>query len=149
MIVTTTELGQTTLYPDIITEITRNTPAAAEAQILEAEDMCKTYLCKYDLIALFGNPSATPPVLPTVTSPFLKGIIKTIATYHLVRQAAPNIDVELWRDEFDLAIKQLEQIRDGAMNLPNVPYASDASPVSSNASESVSWSSNVKRKNHF
>lgn len=149
MIVTVSDLEQTTLYPEVITEITRNNPAAALAQIEEAEDLCKTYLCKYDLTAIFGNPSATPPVLPSVSSPFLNGIIKTIATYHLLRQAAPNIDIEIWRDEFDLVIRQLEQLRDGQMNLPGVPYASSSDPKPDYASECVSWDSNPKRNNFF
>lgn len=149
MIVTISDLEQTTLYPEVITEITRNNPAAALAQIEEAEDLCKTYLCKYDLTAIFGNPSATPPVSPSVSSPFLNGIIKTIATYHLLRQAAPNIDIEIWRDEFDLVIRQLEQLRDGQMNLPGVPYASSSDPAPDYASQNVAWNSNPKRNNFF
>lgn len=154
MIVTISDLEQTTLYPEVITEITRNNPAAALAQIEEAEDLCKTYLCKYDLTAIFGNPAPVPASsaggsAPTVSSPFLNGIIKTIATYHLLRQAAPNIDIEIWRDEFDLVIKQLEQLRDGQMNLPGVPYASQSDPKPDYATESVSWESNPKRNNFF
>ena len=147
MIVTVEELGQTSLYPEVIETITRDSAEAAELQILAAESLCKTYLGRYDLAAVFGE-GETPP---TVSSPLLKKIVKIIASYYLVRMANPNVDLELFRDDYKDAITLLEAIRDGKNNLVEVPYPTDdpSTPGDESNQTGVSWNSNPKRINHF
>ncbi|MBR6077264.1 MAG: DUF1320 family protein [Paludibacteraceae bacterium] len=148
MIVTVEELSQTSLYPEVIAAITRNNPEAAAMQILAAESLCKTYLTKYDLKAAFGDED-TPP---TVTSPALKKIVKMIASYYLVRMAAPNVNVELFRDDYLAAMQLLTDIRDGSNSLTELTYPQD-DPDTPDIDESnqtgVAWGSNPKRTNHF
>lgn len=145
MIVTVDELGKTSLYPEVINAITRNDPAAAELQILAAEDMAKSYLFKYDLLAAFGN--ETDP--PAVDSPLLGKIVKMIASYFLVRMANPNVNIELFREDYLYAISLLEDIRDGKNNIC-LPYAPDDPDTPDDESAgSMSWSSELKRKNYF
>lgn len=146
MIVTVEELGQTSLYPEIIETITRGNQEAAELQILAAESFCKSYLFKYDLKAAFGT--ETEP--PTVHCEMLKKIVKMIASYFLVRMANPNVDLELFRLDYELALDMLKDIRDGKNNLVELPYAKDDPETEEDeADSSVSWSSNVKRIQHF
>lgn len=146
MIVTVEELGQTSLYPEIIDTITRGDQEAAELQILAAESLCKSYLFKYDLKAAFGE--AGEP--PAIQCEMLKKIVKMIASYYLVRLANPNVDLELYRLDYQLAIDMLKDIRDGKNNLVELPYAKDDPETEDDESDgSVAWSSNPKRIQHF
>lgn len=149
MIVTVEELGQTSLYPEIIETITRGNQEAAELQILAAESLCKSYLFKYDLKAAFGD-CWGEPACPPVQCEMLKKIVKMIASYYLVRLANPNVDLEVYRLDYELAIDLLKDIRDGKNNLVELPYAKDDPETEDDESDgSVSWSSNPKRTNHF
>lgn len=146
MIVTVEELGQTSLYPEIIETITRGDREAAELQIVAAESLCKSYLFKYDLKAAFGE-NGEPPA---IQCELLKKIVKTIASYYLVRLANPNVDLELYRLDYQLALDMLKDIRDGKNNLVELPYAKDDPETEDNESDgSVAWNSNVKRVQHF
>lgn len=145
MLVSIEELGKTSLYPEIIETITRNDAEAAELQILAAESLCRSYLFKYDLAAAFGT--ATEP--PKTESPLLKKIVKTIAAYYLVRMANPNVDLELFRDDYEAAIQLLADIRDGKNSL-ELPYAQDNPDTpETEGGNAVSWDSNPKRTNFF
>ena len=145
MIVTVEELGRTSLYPEIIDTITRQDPEAAELQILAAEELCRSYLFKYDLTAAFGSGGQ----VPTVDSPLLRKIVKVIASYYLVRMANPNIDLELYHDDYEAALQLLADIRDGKNNL-NLPYAQDDPDTAEDESlHGVAHDSNPKRQNFF
>lgn len=145
MLVTIEELGQTSLYPEIIDTITRGNPRNAVLQLMAAEDLCKSYLIKYDLDAAFGTED-TPP---TVESPLLKKLVKTIASYYLVRMANPNVDIALYREDYEHALQLLADIRDGNNSLA-LPYApDDPSTPEDESTGSVAWSSEAKRKNYF
>ena len=147
MIVTVEELSQTSLYPEVIEAITRDNPAAAEMQILAAESLCKSYLTRYDLRAAFG----TEDQAPTVKSPILEKIVKTIASYYLVRMAAPNVDVELYRLDYEEALRLLADIRDGNNSIVELSYPQDdpTTPEDESNLTGVNWSSNPKRTNFF
>lgn len=145
MLVTIEELGQTALYPEIIETITRGNLRDAVLQLMAAEDLCKSYLTKYDLVAAFGTED-TPPA---VVSPLLKNLVKTIAAYYLVRMAGPNVDIELYREDYGQALQILKDIRDGNNSLA-LPYASDNPDTPEDESAGgVAWDSEIKRKNYF
>lgn len=145
MLVTIQELAATSLYPEIITAITRDDPHAAELQILSAEELCKSYLFKYDLNAVFG----TPNTLPTHPSELIKKLVKIIASYYLVRMASPNVNIDLYRLDYQDAMKMLEDIRDGRNN-PNLPYAVDNPDTPQDeAGDSFFYSSNPKQQQFF
>lgn len=145
MLVTLQELALTSLYPEQITAITRNNPQAAELQILSAEELCKSYLFKYDLNAIFGTPD-TPPSHP---SEMVKKLVKIIASYFLVRMAAPNVNIDLYRLDYQDAIRMLEDIRDGNNN-PNLPYAYDNPDTPEDeAGDSFFFSANPKQNQYF
>ncbi len=145
MIVTVAELGKTSLYPEIINKITRNDNSAAELQILAAEEYAKSFLFKYDLNAIFGT--ETEP--PTHKSELIKRIVKTIASYYLVRMANPNVQIELFRADFEDVKTLLEDMRDGKNN-SGLPYATDNTTTPEDEGNSdIHFSSNPKRTNHF
>lgn len=145
MIVSTDDLKKTELYPEIVSQIIRNDSETAELQIQAAEDIVATYLFKYDLNAILGT-SEEPP---TFDSPMVKKMVKIIATWFLLKMANPNVDIGLWKEEYDQVIKMLEEIRDGKM-VPRLPYAPDNEETPEDESGSdVYFSSNIKRIQHF
>ncbi len=160
MLVQPSELN-TELYPEVIAAITRSNPAETIAQIKAAEDFCKSYLFKYDLKALFGstdNSGVVPvEIPPTVIDENLKKTIKVIASYWLVRKANPNVNVELFREDWELMIGNKEvpgwlyDIKEGNIN-PDWPYKADntETPEDEGAqNDGVFWGSNSKRTQRF
>ena len=156
---------KTELYAEIVDDITRGDEEEVITQIKAAEDFCKSYLFKYDLKKLFGVDAVpavgetpeVPAVAPTVIDENLKKCIKVIATYWLVRKSSPNVNVDLFREDFEMMIGNKEtpgwlmQIRDGYLN-PNWPYKIDdpeTPDVDESQPTSVSWSSNTKRTQSF
>lgn len=145
MIITIAELGKTSLYPELINKITRNDNEAAELQILAAEAYVKSFLFKYDLVAIFG----TETEAPSFNSELVKKLVKIVAAYYLVRMANPNVQIELFRADFEDAQKLLENLRDGTNNA-GLPYATDNPDTTNDESNSeIHFSSNPKRTNHF
>lgn len=150
MIITVDDLRKSSIYPEILDIITRKDDTVVEMQILAAQSLCASYLFKYDLKPVFGDDSAVPAVPPAVVSPVLQKIVKIIASYYLVRQSNPNIDLELYRKDYEDAIALLENIRDGQNNLTELSYRQDDPDTPEDESANgVSWSSNPKRTNYF
>lgn len=145
MLVSIEELALTSLYPEQITAITRNNPQAAQLHILSAEELCKSYLFKYDLTAIFGTDNK-PPSHP---SELIKKLVKIIASYFLVRMASPNLNIELYRADYNDALQLLEDIRDGRNN-PNLPYANDNPDTPQDETEGGFYFNSIaKRGNYF
>jgi len=150
MIITVDDLRKSSIYPEILDIITRKDDTVVEMQILAAQSLCASYLFKYDLKSVFGDDTVTPAVPPAVVSPALQKIVKIIASYYLVRQSNPNIDLELYRKDYEDAIALLENIRDGQNNLVELTYRKDDPDTPDDESANgVSWSSNPKRTNYF
>ena len=142
MLVSVEELGQSDLYPEIISKITRGSNTEAELQLATSEDIVKGYLSKYDLVAIFGNGTTQP----TVESLSVKRIIKTIAAWFLIKRANPNVNTELFYDDYKNAIKWLEDVQAGKINL-GLPFA----PVTpeTEANDGVYFTSLPKQRNFF
>ena len=150
MIITIDDLRKSSIYPEILDIITRKDESVVEMQILAAQSLCASYLFKYDWKPVFGDDSTVPAVPPAVVSPALQKIVKIIASYYLVRQSNPNIDLELYRKDYEDAIALLENIRDGQNNLIELTYRKDDPDTPDDESANgVSWSSNPKRTNYF
>lgn len=151
MIITVQKLQQTALYKEICDLITRDDDNTVTLQILAAQSLCATYLFKYNLREVFGDDTSEQVVEPTVKCPALEQIVIIIACYKLVRIASPNVDVELYREDYLQAIKLLEDIRDGNNNLTELHYISDdpTTPEDESQTNGVTWSSNPKRTNFF
>jgi len=145
MLVSVEELSKTSLYPEIIDKIVRGSRESAELQILAAEGWVKSYMSKYDLIAIFGT--ETEP--PAFQSELIKKVVKIIASYYLVRLANPNVDIELYRADYEDVLKWLEDLQAGKLN-PDLPYAPDDGEDGNGAANGDVWfESNPKRINFF
>lgn len=144
----------TELYPEIVNEITRNNSDEVLLQLKSAEDFIKGYLFKYDLKALFGTP--TEPA--TFIDESLKKCVKIVASYWLVRKANPNVNLEVFADDFALMIGTnkepgwLIDVKNGNIN-PEWPYKIDDVTTpdvdESKVDNPVFWASNYKRTNSF
>ena len=144
----------TELYPEIVNEITRNNSDEVLLQLKSAEDFIKGYLFKYDLKALFG----TQTEAPTYVDESLKKCVKIVASYWLVRKANPNVNLEIFADDFSLMIGTnnepgwLIDVKNGNIN-PDWPYKPDDVTTpdidESEAINPVFWASNYKRTNSF
>ncbi|MDY0104407.1 MAG: DUF1320 family protein [Lentimicrobium sp.] len=140
MLVSIEELGQTSLYPEIITKITRGNEESAVLQIMAAESLVKSYMSKFNIDAIFG----TETVEPTHPDEHIKKLVKIIASYYLVRRSNPGVDIELFRADYEDAIDWLKDLQAGRAN-PNLPALDSEEKLETG----VSWSSNKKRTNHF
>jgi hypothetical protein len=148
---------KTELYDEIVDEISRGDSDEVVTQIKAAEDFVKSYLFKYNLKALFGDDTVDPVVAPTYVDENLKKCVKIIASYWIVRKVNPSVNVDLFRDDYEMMIGTksepgwLTQVKEGYL-VPSWPYAID-NPDTPDTDESensqVNWSSNTKRKNHF
>lgn len=141
-IITVADLG-TTLYPEIIDEITRADGSVTDAAISAAENEAKMYLGRYDLDALFG----TTTEAPTLTDAYLQSLVKDMACWHLVRLANPGTDYQTFRTAYLDALNALKEIRNGAANPHGWPYAATLSDTPDG--NAVSWTSNERRNNHY
>lgn len=151
MIITVEELQKTTLYEEITDAITRDDDTVIKMQILAAQSLCATYLFKYQLKPVFGDDTVTPVVAPTKKCPALENIVKVIACYYLLRQSNPNVVIDLYKDDYEQAIKLLQDIRDGNNQLSELDYAENDpdTPYDESIANGVSFSSNPKRQNFF
>lgn len=143
----------TELYPEVIEEITRTDEDEIQEQINSAEAFVKGFLFKYDLKALFGD--ATNEA--TVKDSALKKCVKIVAAYFLVRKSNPNVQLDLFREDYMLMIGTKEEpgwlyeIRNGEIN-PDWPYKQDdpVTPEDESTQQSdVYWTSTTKRTNRF
>lgn len=151
MIITVEELQKTSLYEEITDAITRDDDSVIKMQILAAQSLCSTFLFKYKLTDVFGDDSVTPAVAPIKRCPALAEIVKVIACYYLLRQSSPNVNIELYKDDYDQAIELLKDIRDGKNQLSELDYIEDnpETPYDESQATGVTWNSNPKRTNHF
>lgn len=145
MLVTVEELGKTSLYPEIIKAITRNSEEAAELQILSAESLVRSYMSRYDLNAIFGTSVQEPTFIGSDVH-LIKKVVKIIASYYLLRIANPNVNIELYRADYEDAIDWLKELQDGKVN-PDLPYKPQI-PEGDNNNDAW-WASNNKRQNSF
>lgn len=144
----------TELFPEIVEEIVRGNSDEVLLQIKSAEDFVKGYLFKYDLKALFG----TATTQPSLVDESLKKCIKIVASYWLVRKCNPNVNIELFANDYGLMIGSekepgwLINVKNGDIN-PDWPYKPDdvTTPDIDESEEDkpVFWISNYKRTQRF
>jgi phage gp36-like protein len=147
MLVTVEELGKTSLYPEIIQKITRGDTEAAALQILAAESLVRSYMSKYNVTAIFG----TETEAPTFTGPdveLIKKIIKIIAAYYLVRLSNPNVNIELYRADYEDALEWLKELQAGNVN-PTLPYQPDDPDTPEDESAGDVFFDSLPKQNNF
>jgi len=135
----------THLYSEVRNEVVRDNNDIIDKAIISAVTEAKSYLSRFDLLKLFGNDD-TPP---TVEDENLKGKVKDIACWRMIKLANPNISMELFKTLYDDAIKWLKDVQSGKADPEGWPYKKDEAETDYNENDNIQWSSNIKRNNHF
>lgn len=134
------------LYEEIIEEIVRTDESIVQSHIDAAVNEAKSYLNRYNIVALFG----TNETAPTFTDPVLVSKVKDMAVWNLLTLASPNISLELYSKRNDAAVKWFRMIMEGDVDPHNWPLAADDPATPENeAIGGVTWNSNTKRSNHY
>jgi phage gp36-like protein len=132
----------THLYGENIDEITRNSDLLVTIAINAAISEAKSYLNKYNLDLLFGDP-------PTPADENLRNKVKDLACWHLVSLANPNINYEVFRDRYEKSLRWFEFVMKGQMDPQGWPYKEDDADTPYNEGGSISWTSETKRTTNF
>ena len=135
---------KTHLYQEVIDEIIRAYESIAQDAIASAIDMAKSYLSRYDLVALFGSGSAEP----TVSSPVLRRHVKDLACWYVLTLGNPNVELALFEKISDNAMRWLRDVQRGMSN-PDWPYRDTSAMPTPPDGDSIAFSSNPKRSNHW
>jgi phage gp36-like protein len=139
---------KTHVYAEIIDEITRQDDEIVEKGIKAAIGEAKSYLSRFDKLAIFGTDTVTPTVSDDDLA-YLREIVIEIAVWKIVRLSNPNVELKLMRTGYEDAINWLKMVQKGQVD-PSLPYkADDATTETFNENSSVQFSSNTKRNNHF
>lgn len=103
------------------------------------ESEARSYLNRYNLTTMFNT---------AYTDKFLRGLVKDIVCWHIIKLANPNIDMALFRTLYEDAIKTLEKVMKGLID-PQWPLREDDAATIGDEAGNVYWSSETKRSNHY
>lgn len=134
----------THIYAENKEEIARDDADIITRCIAAAIAEAKSFLSRFDLLAIFG----TDTVEPSHADENLKNKVKDIAVWHLVCLANPNIKMEVARTRYEDAIKWLTMVQAGKAD-PLLPMPVDDPEDDFNQGSNVQWDSNTKRNNFF
>lgn len=133
------------MYPEIIDTITREDEDIITRCIAKGIAEAKSYLVRFNLVALFG----TADDEPTVEDENLKSVVKDLVCWQLIKLANPNIDMKLFRTNYEDAIAWLDKIKKSQLAPEGWLYKDDDADTPFPEGDIVSYSSNTKRTNHF
>jgi phage gp36-like protein len=145
----------THIYGENINVITRNTSmndGIVNEAIKRAVSLVQSYMGRYNIPLLLPTPG-TPDweTLPDgfIDDPALKGIVKDIACWYLIKLANPNVHIELFRAAYEDAIVWLKDLQKGVVAPPGWAYRIDDPNTDYVEGGKIQWNSNNKRNNHF
>lgn len=134
----------THIYAEVRDEITRADDTLITKAITTGVGMAKSYLNRYDLVAMFGVGDTNP----TFTDEFLNSVVKDIVCWHLIKLCNPNIDLTLFRQSYEDAIRFLEKVQRGGPD-PAWPLRADDPNTPNDDAGNVEYRSLLKRTNHY
>lgn len=129
------------IYAEIITEITRGDDSLITRAIKKAIGEMEGYLNRYDFALLFGDSSE-------FQNEYLKTLGLDIACWQLIKLCNPNINLELFRTNYEDAIKYLKLVMKGEAD-PAWPLKQDDPNTPNDDAGLVEYRSLPKRTNHF
>ena len=112
--------------------------------ISEGLGEAKSYLNRYDQLAMFGTNSTSR----TFTDDFLDGLVKDIICWRLIKLCNPNIDLKLFRSGYEDAISTLSKVQKGIID-PRWPLRVDDPATTIDDAGNVEWTASPKRSNHY
>lgn len=140
----------THIYPEIREVITRGDNSMVQEAIDIAVDEAKAYLSRFNLVALFGvYAEGQDDVPPTVNDKNLKAKVKALACWNLIMLANPNIDLKLFRTNYEDAILFFENVKKSKEAPEAWLYKTDDPDTPFPEGNIISYSTNIKRNNHY
>lgn len=133
------------LYAEIVETITREDNTIVERAINTGIAEAKSYLSRFDLLALFG----TDTIDATVTDENLKSKVIDLAVWQLIKLANPNIDLKLFRTNYEDAISFFDGVKKSKLGPDGWPYKVDDDTTPFPEGNIISASYNKKRSNHW
>lgn len=134
----------THIYPEVRDEITRNDASLITRAINSGVGLAKSHLNRYDLLKLFGDGTSNP----TFKDDYLDSLVKDVICWHLIKLSNPNINVDVFRQAYEDAVKEFEKVKKGITD-PQWPLRADDPATPNDDAGNVDWSSNKKRSNHY
>lgn len=112
--------------------------------IKEGIGQAKSYLNRYDIVAIFGNDENEP----SFQDDWLDSLVKDLICWKLIKLCNPNINLELFRTAYEDAVKELDKVQKGITD-PTWPLRVDDDGTPLDESGHIYWNSNIKRNNHY
>lgn len=103
-----------------------------------------SYLNRYDVKKMFSDTDAER----TFQDDFLDSKVKDLICWQLIKLANPNIDMTLFRTNYEDAVKYFKDVMKGNVD-PAWPLRTDDPDTTFDESGHISSSSNIKRSNHY
>lgn len=138
MKITTADIGLA-IYGEITDEIVRGNESLLEAKIATGLGEVYSYLHRYDTDTMFGD---------EWQNPFLKSICVNVIAWHLITLCAPNISMEVIRQNYEDAVSFLKNVQKGAVR-PEWPLRPNNPDTPIDEAGNVAFISNQKRNNHY
>lgn len=139
---------KTHIYSELIDSITRADDEIVEKGISSGIAEAKSYLSRYDLLAIFGNTNTEPTVDEELLE-HLKDVVKDIAAWKMCKLANPNVDLKLFRTGYEDALAWLKLVQKGQADPDGWPYKEDDPATPGDENSGIQWSSNTKRTQSF
>lgn len=134
---------KTHLHQEILNAISRDDDTIIDTQINTAIAEAKSYCSRFDLDKLFDDGNAD-----FVDDPNLLDKVKDIACWKILKLSNPNVNIELFRMNYEDAIAWLKLVQSGKAD-PDWPVPEDDEDSDRIEGSEVQWESNTKRTNHY
>lgn len=137
------------LYQEIIDTITRNDDTVVDRAIRTAISEAKSYLSRFDLIALFTSDNDDMTTVPTVVDENLKSKTLDLAAWQLIKLCNPNIDLKLFRTSYEDALSFFKEVQKSKIAPDGWLYKKDDPSTYFPEGNIISTKSNSQRNNHW
>ena len=133
------------LYQEIIEIITRGDDTLITRAINTGVSEAKSYLSRFNLVALFG----TDVLAPTVVDENLKSKVIDLVCWQLIKLSNPNIDLKLFRTNYEDALTFFTDVKKSQESPDGWLYKTDDADTPFPEGNIISSSTNIKRNNHW
>lgn len=140
----------THIRPEIRDIIVREDAELVQLAIAAGISEAKSYLVRFDLVALFGtyidNQDDVPP---TIDDKNLNSKVKDLICWQLIKLSSPNIDLSLFRTNYEDAIKWFNEIKKSQIAPDGWLYKTDDPATPFPEGNIINMISNPKRRNRW
>ena len=138
----------TNIYQEKLDSISRTDKTILISAISAAINEVQSYLSRFNLLQLFGDDNADPPVAATISDEFLNMLCKDVACWHVAKLANVGLDISLLRTGYEDAICTLLRIQQ-VKQTPNGWPLLDLSTIVTTPGNPVEVNARCKRRNNY